>query len=281
MYELYNQHPELNRLIGAAAVSKRFGQMLLQNPQHILEHNYLGYHFNLTPQEAAFVRGTVAATVQEFSLQVWEWMGRNGQQNRSGAHPAQAFRQMDGPFDRAYLGAPVSTDPTFVQEKRMTPLRFSTSQPTSPSWNGRLDMDPLILIVDDNREMGQGLKYAFEIEGFRVALVLDGEAAIEFMEQERPALILADIKMPHMDGYDLLRIVKQKAEWCDIPFVFLTAVADWREAVVARSKGADEFIVKPFELEALMNVVKRLTKTAEKAEVRSGDESGQRVNHGR
>jgi len=140
-------------------------------------------------------------------------------------------------------------------------------------------MKPLILIVDDNQEMAQGLQFAFEMEGLQVAHVSDGEAAVRFMEQEQPDLILADIKMPHMDGYALLRIVKQKATWRDIPFVFVTAVADWREAVMARSMGADEYIVKPFELENLLNVVRRLTKAVEKIEVRSGDEMGRQANH--
>jgi DNA-binding response OmpR family regulator len=130
----------------------------------------------------------------------------------------------------------------------------------------------LILIVDDNREMAQGLKYGLEMEGFQAVVALDGETAVEFLGREHPDLILADIKMPRMDGYALLRVVKQNAQWRDIPFVFVTAAADWREAVMAKSIGADEYIVKPFELEDLIKVVKQLTKMTEQAEIRAPGE---------
>ena len=133
-------------------------------------------------------------------------------------------------------------------------------------------MEALVLVVDDNREMAEGLQFGLEIEGFRVALASDGELAVEFLEREQPDLILADIKMPRMDGYALLHVVKQNARWRNIPFVFVTATADWREAVIAKSIGADEYIVKPFELENLIKVVKRLTKVAERAEVSTAGE---------
>ena len=134
-------------------------------------------------------------------------------------------------------------------------------------------MEALILVVDDNREMAEGLQYGLEMEGYRVALASDGELAVEFLEREQPDLILADIKMPRMDGYALLHVVKQNAKWCNIPFVFVTATADWREAVIAKSIGADEYIVKPFDFEDLVKVVKRLTTAAERAEIgTAGDE---------
>lgn len=130
-------------------------------------------------------------------------------------------------------------------------------------------MDPLVLIVEDNQEMAEGLQFALEIEGFRAALASDGEVAIEFLGQEQPDLILADVKMPRMDGYALLRAVKQNAEWSKIPFVFVTAAADWRKAVTARAMGADDYIVKPFELEELIRVVRQLTNVVEKVKVGS------------
>lgn len=129
-------------------------------------------------------------------------------------------------------------------------------------------MGQLILIVDDNREMAEGLRFALEAEGFQVILTSDGELAAAFLEHRRPDLILADIKMPRMDGYALLRVVKQNAKWRNIPFVFVTAAADWREAVMAKSMGAEDYIVKPFELEDLTKVVRRLTKETEGAEER-------------
>ena len=142
--------------------------------------------------------------------------------------------------------------------------RLSTAQPTPVSGNRGTAMSPLILVVEDNREMARGLQFALEGEGFQVTLAWDGEDAVEFLKQEQPDLILADIKMRHMDGYTLLRVVKHNPEWRDIPFVFVTAAAGWREAVMAKSMGVDEYIVKPFEIEDLLGVARRLTNMTER-----------------
>lgn len=262
MYQKYAQYSELNRLIGAAAVSKRFRQTLLQNPEQVLEHGCFGYQFDLTTEEAALVRGAVAGDIHEFSLQVWEWMSCNG--NGDGSRPSKKLLQSEQSLGDVFAGTPVSTAPVYVKEEKQSTWCPFPSNPTFFAWRDT-DMDPLILVVDDNREMAEGLRFALETEGFQVALASDGESAVRFLEDEHPDLILADIKMPRMDGYALLHVVKDTVKWCDIPFVFVTAAADWREAVMAKSKGADEYIVKPFELEDLVQVVKRLTSKVAKA----------------
>lgn len=124
--------------------------------------------------------------------------------------------------------------------------------------NGSRPSSELILVVDDNRDAAQGLQFALEIEGFRVVTALDGDSAVRFLEHEHAALILADVRMPRMDGYALLRTVKQNAAWRDIPFAFVTAVANETEAAVAKSLGADEYIIKPFEVDDLLALVRKL-----------------------
>lgn len=274
MYQKCSQHPELIRLIGAAAVSKRFRQMLLRNPGHILEHGYLGYQFDLTTEEAEMVNTSTAEDIQKFSLRLWEWINGNGHgsnnDNGNGGHRPEKLFRADQPFDDVLASTTVSGIPVRVKEEKQVTCPFS-SHSTFFSWKGA-DMEPLILVVDDNREMAEGLRFALEMEGYRVALVSDGELAIEFLERERPDLILADVKMPRMDGYALLHVVKENAEWRDIPFVFVTAAADWRDAVMAKSMGAEEYIVKPFELEDLVEVVGRLTKAVEKVKVDAAGE---------
>lgn len=279
MYQQYSQYPELNRLVGAAAVSKRFRRTLLREPERVLERGCLGYRFSLSAEEAALVKGAAAAgDIREFSLRVWEWMNQNSRE--SGSHLEERPSWSDLPFEDTFTGTPASMVPASVARAESTP-RSSAPEPEPASWGWRIVMGILVLIVDDNREMAHGLRFALEMEGFRVALAMDGEAAIKFLEKQRPDLILADIKMPRMDGYALLRVVKQHAEWRDIPFVFVTASADWREAVMAKSMGADEYVVKPFELEDLMRVVKRLTKVTKQVEARPVDEAGCEANHGR
>lgn len=286
MYQKYSRHSELNRLIGAAAVSKKFRQQLLQKPEHVLEHGYLGYQFNLTAEEEALVRGAVAENIRDFSRQVWEWMGRDGHNSdddRGNGHrydevcePMEKLSQDALPCRDVFVDAVDPTAPLCNERGELLTRSFLLDS-TILSWRDA-DMDPLILVVDDNREMAQGLQYALETEGFRVALALDGESAIKFLERERPSLILADIKMPRMDGYALLRLVKKNAEWRNIPFVFVTASADWREAVIAKSRGAQEYIVKPFELEYLIMVVRQLTQVEEKVGAGSVGESGGQAN---
>ncbi len=266
MYQKHNRYPELIRLIGATAVSKRFRQTLLRNPEQILEHGYPGYQFDLTAEEAALVSRAATGTVQDFSLQLWEWMSRDG--HGDGSQRPEKLPQTAQLFEDVLAGTPVSTVPLSIEEEERH-VRYR-----------RKAMDALILVVDDNRVMAEGLQFALEAEGFRVALALDGDLAIEFLEHEeneRPDLILADIKMPRMDGYALLRAVKENPEWRDIPFVFVTAAADWREAVMAKSRGADEYVVKPFELKDLVGVVRRLMKEMGEVKIRkAGEEEGMR-----
>jgi CheY-like chemotaxis protein len=268
MYQKYNQYPELNRLVGAAAVSKQFRRMLLRDPERVLERGYLDYRFDLSTEEAALVKGAAAVgDARGFSLRVWEWMDHS--------HPGERLSQTGLPFEHAFAGTPASMVPVPVAR-----VEEPVPEPEPSSWDWRTAMEPLILVVENNREMARGLRFALEMEGFQVALAFNGETAVKFLKQRRPDLILAGVKIPHLDGYALLRTVKKHIEWRTIPFVFVTAAADWRQAVTAKSMGADDYIVKPFELEDLMKVVKRLTKAAEKAETPPADELNCEANQG-
>jgi len=265
VYEKYNQYPELNRLIGAVAVSKQLRQTLLQNPRLILEQGYLGYKFDLTEEEAVLVSSAAGGDIQEFSQQVWNWMDRNGN-GHDNPFAERQFKigEMTG---NLFVNSVVPVVPISTRIKTGVAGYSFLSESEPLSWDGRVSMEPLILIVDDNQEMAKGLRFALEMEGFRVVLASDGEAAVDLLNSEAPALILADIRMPRMDGYALLREVKVNAEWRDIPFVFVTAAADWREAVMAKSRGVDEYIVKPFELEDLIAIVNKLTGKAEQVDI--------------
>jgi CheY-like chemotaxis protein len=248
MYQRANQHAELNRLISAMAISKPFRRAVLQAPERALERGYLGYRFNLTAEETEAVTSAAQArNARQFSLRLWAWMNR--QTHESGCRLRGRSSQKEIAMDRLFALRPT---------------------------NRRADMKPLILVVDDNKEMVEGLRYALELERFRVAHAFNGEGALRFLEQTRPDLILSDIKMPRMDGFALLRLVKEKAAWADVPFIFVTAAADWREAVLAKSLGADEYVVKPFELEDLIAVVHRLVDARDPACVEpDGETTGQ------
>jgi chemosensory pili system protein ChpA (sensor histidine kinase/response regulator) len=270
MYRKYNQHPELNRLIGAVAVSERFRVALQQNPKQALARGYMGRRFGLTEEEESFVCEAVEGDIRQFALRVWEWMGQSRPDKREASRvdaglPETAFRE-------GKYGAPLGPAVPVVVQEEWSDRRFVTSEPTFEPWNGRIAMNPLILVVDDNREMAEGLRLALEMENYRVALAANGKEALELLERRLPDLILADVKMPHMDGHELLKATQARAKWRDIPFVFVTAAADWREAIAAKSKGAAEYIVKPFELEDLMAIVQRLTRQVDRVELTCPEE---------
>jgi len=84
---------------------------------------------------------------------------------------------------------------------------------------------PLILVVEDERNLLYGIRDILEIGGFDAECALNGVQALEFLHsaQRLPHVIVSDISMPDMDGYDLLNSVRQKHEWTGIPFIFLTA----------------------------------------------------------
>lgn len=109
-----------------------------------------------------------------------------------------------------------------------------------------------ILIVDD---MPTNLKYAMDILGgkYRVAPAKSGEIALRFLENNRPALILLDIKMPDMDGYETLEHIKANSKTAGIPVIFLTADNDTESEIKGFKLGAVDFITKPFKPEIMLS----------------------------
>ena len=83
--------------------------------------------------------------------------------------------------------------------------------------------DVTILVVEDHNILREGLSILLESEGFNVLSAGNGMKALEYMEVSSPDLILSDITMPEMDGYDFYNAVRARADWVTIPFVFLTA----------------------------------------------------------
>lgn len=114
-----------------------------------------------------------------------------------------------------------------------------------------------ILVVEDNPDMRTGLQVSLEIEGYNVLTARDGEEALTLLAASVPDLILADLKMPHMDGLQLLDEIRKNEAWHNIPTIVLTAVADPTIQSDATWRGAHTCITKPFELETLMDAIKK------------------------
>ncbi len=113
-----------------------------------------------------------------------------------------------------------------------------------------------VLVVEDHRPMSRAIQDMLESEGYEVVTAVDGIEALETMQRTRPDIILSDITMPRMDGYDLYREVRTRPEWTPIPFVFLTAKSEQEDRLRGKLLGAEDYLVKPFEAEELLVIVR-------------------------
>jgi signal transduction histidine kinase len=113
-----------------------------------------------------------------------------------------------------------------------------------------------ILVVDDNPTNLSVLTQALKSAGFKVRVAVDGESAIEQVQYEPPALILLDVQMPGIDGFETCIQLKSNPSSYDIPIIFMTALADKESKVKGLSLGAVDYITKPFEQEEVLARVK-------------------------
>jgi two-component system, sensor histidine kinase and response regulator len=114
-----------------------------------------------------------------------------------------------------------------------------------------------ILAVDDTLDNLILLQTLLEVEGYKVDLVADGKGAIEYVQNSPPDLILLDVMMPFMDGYDVTRHIRTQKEFDDIPILLLTAFHDV-SVVEGLDAGANDFIRKPFDHDELLARVRSL-----------------------
>lgn len=116
-----------------------------------------------------------------------------------------------------------------------------------------------ILIVDDELNMRLVLAAMLKREGYEVASAADGSEALQILKSGRIAAVITDLKMPRIDGMELLNRVSQ--EYPEVPVIMITAHGTVATAVEALKKGALDYITKPFELEDLKNIVSKAIKT--------------------
>jgi two-component system response regulator ChvI len=119
-----------------------------------------------------------------------------------------------------------------------------------------------IALVDDDRNILTSVSIALEAEGYRVETYTDGASALEGLAARPPNLAILDIKMPRMDGMELLRRLRQKT---DLPVIFLTSKDDEIDELFGLKMGADDFIRKPFSQRLLVERVKAVLRRARRA----------------
>jgi two-component system, OmpR family, response regulator ChvI len=114
---------------------------------------------------------------------------------------------------------------------------------------------PTIALVDDDRNILTSVSIALESEGYKVQTYTDGTTALDGLRQSPPDLAIFDIKMPRMDGMELLRRLRQKS---DLPVIFLTSKDEEIDELFGLKMGADDFIHKPFSQRLLVERVKAI-----------------------
>lgn len=116
-----------------------------------------------------------------------------------------------------------------------------------------------ILIAEDQPMVLKTIAYKLQKSGFETIGAIDGMQAKEFFEIEKPDLVIADLMMPFVSGFELIQYVRKECV-CRIPFIILSGVGEENKIVEAFDLGADDFVTKPFIPSELVARVKRLLK---------------------
>jgi CheY-like chemotaxis protein len=114
-----------------------------------------------------------------------------------------------------------------------------------------------ILVVDDNTDNVEILRAFLESRGFTIAEARDGRAALAKMEEVKPDLVLLDVMMPGMDGWEVCRVIKQHPQLGDTKVVMVTAKGGFEDKFEGLRSGADDYVVKPVDFKDLMGKVER------------------------
>ena len=125
-----------------------------------------------------------------------------------------------------------------------------------------------ILVADDDLNICELLRLYLEKEGFEVVMAHDGEEAVAKFESEKPSLILLDIMMPKLDGWQVCRQIRQKS---DCPIIMLTAKGETFDKVLGLELGADDYVVKPFDTKEIVARIKAVLRRSSPAGTAEGE----------
>ncbi len=124
---------------------------------------------------------------------------------------------------------------------------------------------PTILIVEDETPLVTMLRYNLEKQGFRVEEAGDGEEALMRITETRPALVLLDWMLPSLSGIEVCRQIRRRTATSDLPVIMLTARTEDQDMVRGLDIGADDYVTKPFSMEALLARIRALLRRADPA----------------
>lgn len=123
-----------------------------------------------------------------------------------------------------------------------------------------------ILLVEDNTGFLDDVSFHLEMHNYKVIKVTNGRAALDYLASthELPDIVVSDISMPDMDGYELLKILQQDTRYSNLPFIFLTALDSRNDIRLGKQLGADDYLIKPFHVDDLIIAIEnRLRRVAQ------------------
>ncbi len=123
---------------------------------------------------------------------------------------------------------------------------------------GRPKGGPLVLLVDDDARVRELVRINLEFEGYTVREAADADEGLAAIDEARPDLVLLDVMMPHVDGWEMLRRMQERHGVGSIPVVMFSGKADEQAEEKATSRGAQAFVGKPFDLQELVERTKQL-----------------------
>ena len=124
---------------------------------------------------------------------------------------------------------------------------------------GQARLKPLVLIVDDDAAMVKLITHNLDAAGYRVLTARDGEQAIRMIRQDKPHLVLLDVLLPGMDGFQVCQSIR---EFSDIPVMMITAKGEVQNVVRGLDMGADDYMAKPFDVNVLIARVRAVLSRA-------------------
>jgi DNA-binding response OmpR family regulator len=120
-----------------------------------------------------------------------------------------------------------------------------------------------ILVVDDEIYIVHILEFSLTMEGYNILTAFDGEEALRVIEQERPDLVVLDIMMPKLDGYEVCRRLRKEERFSGLPVILLSAKGRSIDREVGLQAGADDYITKPFSPRKLIEKIRELLEREE------------------
>ena len=123
-----------------------------------------------------------------------------------------------------------------------------------------------ILLVDDEPSIVKVVQKRLEVEGFDVLVAIDGQEALTKAQTEHPDLIILDLMLPKLNGYEVCRLLKFDQKFQHIPIILFTAKAQQQDEVLGKECGADSYLRKPFQAQELLERIRTLVRRSQPTE---------------